>query len=73
MNHVNVRVFVPDSSSKNKKRYRSSRDETPTHTGGVSKDYLKRVQGRQRREREKGIYTSSSKQQRKEEEETDSR
>ncbi|GBM31022.1 Pre-mRNA-splicing factor ATP-dependent RNA helicase PRP16 [Araneus ventricosus] len=42
-----------------KKKYRSSHDETPTYTGGVSKEYLKRVYERQRREKERGRYIST--------------
>ncbi|GFR03373.1 pre-mRNA-splicing factor ATP-dependent RNA helicase PRP16 [Trichonephila clavata] len=42
-----------------RKKYRSSRDETPTYTGGVSEEYLERIHGRQKREKERGMYVSS--------------
>ncbi|XP_035229076.1 pre-mRNA-splicing factor ATP-dependent RNA helicase PRP16-like [Stegodyphus dumicola] len=42
-----------------RRKYRSSKDETPTYTGGVNEEYLKRVHGRQKREKERGLYVSS--------------
>ncbi|CAL1270973.1 unnamed protein product [Larinioides sclopetarius] len=48
-----------DRDESRKKKYRSSHDETPTYTGGVSKEYLKRVHERQKREKERGTYISS--------------
>ncbi|GFT90482.1 pre-mRNA-splicing factor ATP-dependent RNA helicase PRP16 [Nephila pilipes] len=52
-----------------RKKYRSSRDETPTYTGGVSKEYLKRIHGRQKREKERGMYVSSKHHRNKDEQE----
>ncbi|GIY49237.1 pre-mRNA-splicing factor ATP-dependent RNA helicase PRP16 [Caerostris extrusa] len=48
-----------DDNEHQRKKYRSSRVETPTYTGGVSKEYLERMHGRQKREKERGVYISS--------------
>ncbi|KAG8187637.1 hypothetical protein JTE90_027046 [Oedothorax gibbosus] len=48
-----------DEGRSHKKKYRTSKDETPTHTGGVSKEYLDRADQRHKRDKERGIYTSS--------------
>ena len=43
------------------RHYRKGVDETPTHTGGLSREARERLEERQRRDRERGIYSSSSK------------
>lgn len=43
------------------RHYRSLRIETPSHPGGVSKEYQLRLHRRQDRDRERGVYASSKK------------
>lgn len=55
-----------DKKDKNREKdkerhYRKVIDETPTHTGGISREAQERLEERQRRDRERGIYSSSSK------------
>ncbi|XP_054725023.1 pre-mRNA-splicing factor ATP-dependent RNA helicase PRP16-like [Uloborus diversus] len=52
-----------------RRKYRTSKDETPTHTGGVNEEYLKRMHGRQKREKERGLYVSSKHKRHKDEKE----
>ncbi|XP_055930995.1 pre-mRNA-splicing factor ATP-dependent RNA helicase PRP16-like [Argiope bruennichi] len=56
---VSLNKKFADYEESRKKKYRSSRDETPTYTGGVSKEYLKRVNERQKREKERSRYVST--------------
>jgi pre-mRNA-splicing factor ATP-dependent RNA helicase DHX38/PRP16 len=46
------------------RHYRDRNDETPSHTGGVSDEYLKKAKGR--REHDRGVYASSKDQDRRE-------
>jgi hypothetical protein len=39
------------------RHYRDRNDETPSHTGGVSDEYLKKAKGK--REHDRGVYASS--------------
>jgi len=41
------------------RHYRDRHDETPSHTGGVSDAYLQKV--KDKRDRDRGVYASSSK------------
>jgi len=41
------------------RHYRDRYDETPSHTGGVSDAYLKKV--KDKRDRDRGVHASSSK------------
>jgi hypothetical protein len=41
------------------RKYRSRYDETPTHTGGVSKDVYERRKERDRKDRERGLVVTS--------------
>ena len=42
------------------RRYRDRKDETPSHTGGVSGEYLKKVKDRHDKDRaDRGVYASS--------------
>jgi len=41
------------------RHYRDRFDETPSHTGGVSDAYLQKV--KDKRDRDRGVYASSSK------------
>lgn len=51
-----------------KRKYRISNDETPTYTGGVNEEYIKRVHDRQIRDKERGLYISSKHKHRKDKE-----
>lgn len=41
------------------RRYRDTVDETPTYTGGISREARDRQEARYRRDKEKRIYSSS--------------
>ncbi|KAG8244813.1 Pre-mRNA-splicing factor ATP-dependent RNA helicase PRP16 [Homalodisca vitripennis] len=48
-----------DKKKDKERHYREAYDETPTHTGGISREARERQEARMRRDREKGLYTSS--------------
>lgn len=42
----------------NCRRYRERNDETPSYTGGVSNEYVKRT--KERKDRDRGVYASTT-------------
>lgn len=52
-------------SGRKERNYRTTVSETPTHTGGVSSEALKRIQERQEHGKGKGVFASSSSQSKK--------
>ncbi|XP_054286670.1 pre-mRNA-splicing factor ATP-dependent RNA helicase PRP16 [Macrosteles quadrilineatus] len=61
---VSVEESPRKAEKKDKKRdkdrhYRETRNETPSHTGGISREARERQEARLRRDREKGLYTST--------------
>lgn len=46
-----------EHQQRNRRQYRDRQDETPSHTGGVSNDYVKKM--KDRRDNERGFYASS--------------
>ncbi|CAH0389215.1 unnamed protein product [Bemisia tabaci] len=54
-----------------KRHYRPALDETPTHTGGISQEAKERLENRLRKERERGIYVSTSEKRKREREAED--
>lgn len=56
-------------SRKGDRHYRKPYDETPTHTGGLSKEAKERLDYHARKERDRGVYASTKVKQPREESE----
>ena len=46
---------------KEERHYRAALDETPTHTGGLSREAKDKLEERLKKDRERGVYASTSK------------
>ncbi|KAK7593066.1 hypothetical protein V9T40_007818 [Parthenolecanium corni] len=46
---------------KEERRYRAALDETPTHTGGLTREAREKLEERSKKDRERGVYASTSK------------
>lgn len=46
---------------KEERRYRAALDETPTHTGGLTREAREKLEERLKKDRERGVYASTSK------------